>query len=50
MPGSPRGIIAPARPRAYAGRVDAEMAEAGLFPARVHEFLTEQFFVEYRPR
>ena len=30
--------------------VDAAMAEAGLFPARVHEFLTEQFFVEYRPR
>jgi ubiquinone/menaquinone biosynthesis C-methylase UbiE len=30
--------------------VDAAMAEAGLFPARVHEFLTEQFFVEYRTR
>ena len=30
--------------------VDAAMAEAGLFPARVHDFLTEQFFVEYRPR
>lgn len=30
--------------------VDAAMAEAGLFPARVHEFLTEQFFVEYRAR
>jgi ubiquinone/menaquinone biosynthesis C-methylase UbiE len=30
--------------------VDAAMAEAGLFPARVHDFLTEQFFVEYRTR
>jgi SAM-dependent methyltransferase len=30
--------------------VDAAMADAGLYPARVHEFLTEQFFVEYRPR
>jgi ubiquinone/menaquinone biosynthesis C-methylase UbiE len=30
--------------------VDAAMAEAGLFPAQVHEFLTEQFFVEYRAR
>jgi len=30
--------------------VDAAMAEAGLFPARVHDFLSEQFFVEYRPR
>ena len=30
--------------------VDAAMAEAGLFPARVHDFLTEQFFVEYRAR
>lgn len=30
--------------------VDAAMAEAGLFPSRVHEFLAEQFFVEYRPR
>ena len=30
--------------------VDAAMAEAGLVPVRVHEFLTEQFFVEYRAR
>jgi SAM-dependent methyltransferase len=30
--------------------VDAAMAEAGLVPARVHDFLTEQFFVEYRPQ
>jgi ubiquinone/menaquinone biosynthesis C-methylase UbiE len=30
--------------------VDAAMAEAGLVAARVHEFLTEQFFVEYRVR
>lgn len=30
--------------------VDAAMAEAGLVPARVHDFLTEQFFVEYRVR
>lgn len=30
--------------------VDAAMAEAGLAPARVHDFLTEQFFVEYRPQ
>jgi SAM-dependent methyltransferase len=30
--------------------VDAAMAEAGLAPVRVHDFLTEQFFVEYRPR
>lgn len=29
--------------------VDAAMAEAGLVPLRVHEFLTEQFFVEYQP-
>lgn len=27
--------------------VDAAMAAAGLAPLRVHEFLTEQFFVEY---
>jgi len=30
--------------------VDAAMAEAGLVPARVHGFLTEQFFVEYTAR
>lgn len=30
--------------------VDEAMAEAGLAPVGVHEFLTEQFFVEYRPR
>ncbi len=30
--------------------VDAAMAEAGLAPARVHGFLAEQFFVEYRAR
>jgi ubiquinone/menaquinone biosynthesis C-methylase UbiE len=30
--------------------VDAAMAEAGLAPARVHDYLTEQFFVEYRVR
>lgn len=28
--------------------VDAAMAAAGLVPAAVHDFLTEQFFVEYR--
>lgn len=28
--------------------VDAAMAEAGLLPVAVHDFLTEQFFVEYR--
>jgi hypothetical protein len=28
--------------------VDAAMAEAGLAPAKVHDFLTEQYFVEYR--
>jgi SAM-dependent methyltransferase len=28
--------------------VDAAMAEAGLVPVKVHDFLTEQFFVEYR--
>lgn len=27
--------------------VDASMAEAGLVPRKVHDFLTEQFFVEY---
>jgi hypothetical protein len=26
------------------------LSQAGLAPARVHGFLTEQFFVEYRPR
>jgi SAM-dependent methyltransferase len=30
--------------------VDAAMAGAGLAPARVHDFLSEQFFVEYRPQ
>ena len=30
--------------------VDTAMADAGLAPARVHDFLTEQFLVEYRPR
>lgn len=29
--------------------VDQAMAEAGLVPVRVHDFLTEQFFVEYGP-
>jgi ubiquinone/menaquinone biosynthesis C-methylase UbiE len=28
--------------------VDAEMAAAGLKPVKVHDFLTEQYFVEYR--
>ena len=28
--------------------VDAEMAAAGLKPAKIHDFLTEQYFVEYR--
>jgi len=28
--------------------VDAEMAAGGLKPAKVHDFLTEQYFVEYR--
>jgi len=30
--------------------VDAHMAEAGLLPVRVHEFLREQYFVEYEAR
>ena len=30
--------------------VDAAMADAGLVPAKVHDFLPEQFFVEYAPR
>lgn len=30
--------------------VDAAMAGAGLVPSRVHGFLTEQFFVEYRAK
>jgi ubiquinone/menaquinone biosynthesis C-methylase UbiE len=30
--------------------VDAAMAEAGFEPARVHDLLTEQFFVEYRSK
>ncbi len=29
--------------------LDAAMAEAGLRPSQAHEFLTEQYFVEYRP-
>ena len=28
--------------------MDAEMAAAGLKPVKVHDFLTEQYFVEYR--
>jgi hypothetical protein len=28
--------------------VDAAMAEAGLVPVASHDFLAEQFFVEYR--
>ena len=28
--------------------VDAEMAAQGLHPMKVHVFLPEQFFVEYR--
>jgi SAM-dependent methyltransferase len=27
--------------------IDAEMAEAGLKPTKVHDFLPEQYFVEY---
>jgi len=30
--------------------VDEAMATAGLVPAKVHEFLPEQFFVEYVAR
>jgi hypothetical protein len=30
--------------------IDAAMAAAGLVPTRVHEFLPEQYFVEYRVR
>ncbi|MBU0753496.1 MAG: class I SAM-dependent methyltransferase [Planctomycetes bacterium] len=29
--------------------LDAEMAAAGLKPVKVHDFLTEQYFVEYAP-
>ncbi len=28
--------------------VDAEMAQAGLKPVSAHDFLPEQYFVEYR--
>ena len=30
--------------------VDGELAEAGFVPAKVHTFLPEQYFVEYRRR
>lgn len=44
-PGAPR----PER-RLSRDSVDEAMAAAGLTPARVHEFLPEQFFVEYMVR
>jgi SAM-dependent methyltransferase len=28
-------------------QIDADMAAAGLVPIKIHEFLTEQYFVEY---
>ena len=31
-------------------QVDAELAAAGFVPAKVHDFLPEQYFVEYRRR
>ena len=31
-------------------QVDAEMAEAGFFPAAIHDFLPRQYFIEYRRR
>ena len=40
----------PPRQQMAREELDAAMAEAGLFPARVHDFLPEQYFVEYEAR
>jgi len=43
MPGYPQPHVQISREM-----LDAEMGEAGLVPVKVHEFLPEQYFVEYR--
>ncbi len=48
-PREERGFGPPLEMQLSRETVDADMAAAGLRPARVHEFLPEQYFVEYRP-
>ncbi|MEK7731180.1 MAG: methyltransferase domain-containing protein, partial [Planctomycetota bacterium] len=48
-PREQRGFGPPLEMQLPRETVDADMAAAGLRPARVHEFLPEQYFVEYRP-
>ncbi len=48
-PREQRGFGPPLEMQLSRETVDADMAAAGLRPARVHEFLPEQYFVEYRP-
>jgi len=48
-PREQRGFGPPLEMQLSRETVDADMAAAGLHPAKVHEFLPEQYFVEYRP-
>ena len=43
MPGYPQPHVQISREM-----LDTEMREAGLVPVKVHDFLPEQYFVEYR--
>lgn len=48
-PQEKRGFGPPLEMQLPRETVDADMASAGLRPVKVHEFLPEQYFVEYRP-
>jgi len=45
-----RGFGPPLGMQVSRGQVDVELAAAGFVPAKVHDFLPEQYFVEYRRR
>ena len=49
-PREQRGFGPPLEMQLPRETVDADMAAAGLRPVKVHEFLPEQYFVEYRAR
>jgi cyclopropane fatty-acyl-phospholipid synthase-like methyltransferase len=49
-PKKERGFGPPLEMQLSRTQVDSELAGAGFVPAKVHEFLPEQYFVEYRRR
>ena len=49
-PREERGYGPPLEMQVSRQQVDAELAAAGFVPAEVHDFLPEQYFVEYRRR